>query len=114
MPKPGDRRKKRKFASAPKSKNKMRFSRKKHSKKKCALCAKGLHGMPHGKTSREQRAMAKTKRRPSAPFAGTLCGKCRKLIFEEAIKEHTGAKERGETEPGHREYIAVARAKIKQ
>ena len=62
------------------------FVRGKTGKISCALCEMPLHGVPHGKTVAEIGKMSKTEKRPSTPFGGVLCGKCRKLAAEEKAK----------------------------
>ena len=53
--------------------------------------------------------MSKSKRRPSALFAGVLCSKCRTLVVEEAAKINAGAKKPSEVELRLREYVAAVK-----
>lgn len=41
----------------------------------CATCGKPLAGVPRERPYK-MRTMAKTKKRPSRPFGGTLCSSC--------------------------------------
>jgi len=92
MPKRSDRTKKTKFRKKAIGKSERVFVRGKAGKHLCALCKKALHGVPHGKVGSKVRKLSKTKRRPTALFAGTLCTKCRSLVVEESAKVEAGAK----------------------
>ena len=93
MPRKSERSKKRKFRRKASGKSKPCFVSGKPGKHHCALCQAVLHGTPHGKAGSAVRKMSKSKRRPSALFAGTLCSKCRSLVVEEAAKVESGIKE---------------------
>ena len=104
MPNRSDRTKKKKFRKTG-SGTKRIFVKDKPGKHKCALCSRVMHGTPHGKTSAEVRKLAKTKRRPTALFAGILCNKCRGNIVEEAAKVEAKAKSFDEVELILRKYV---------
>ena len=57
-----------------------------------------MHGVPHGKANAKVKKLSKTKRRPTALFAGILCTKCRSLVACEAAKIEAGAKKPKEVE----------------
>lgn len=52
---------------------------------KCAICKKPLHGVPTRIPS-EIRKLPKSKRRPSRPFGGYLCGSCAREYFREKAR----------------------------
>lgn len=105
VPKKSDRSKKKKFRRKASGKAKRVFVKDKPGKHKCALCKKTLHGVPHGKTSAEVRKLSKTKRRPTALFAGVLCGSCRALVVGEAAKAEANAKKFGDIELRLQKYV---------
>ncbi len=51
------------------------YCRQKPKQAHCAGCGKPLAGVPRERPYRI-RTMAKTKKRPSRPFGGTLCSRC--------------------------------------
>ena len=51
------------------------YRRQKPKKAHCAECGKPLAGVPRERPHKI-RTMAKTKKRPSRPFGGTLCSGC--------------------------------------
>lgn len=104
MPKKSDRTKKKKFRKTG-SGTKRIFVKDKPGKHKCALCPRVMHGTPHGKTSSQVRKLAKTKRRPTALFAGILCNKCRGTVVEEVAKIEAGAKSMNDVELRLRKYV---------
>lgn len=82
MTSPGQKtRKKKKRRSAKGSRE--YYVRGKTGKQHCALCGSELHGAPHGKRVSGLGKMSKTEKRPSVPFGGVLCGKCRRIVAEE-------------------------------
>ncbi len=105
MPKRSDRSKKKKFRRTASGKAKRIFVKGKTGKHKCALCERILHGVPHGKTGAEVRKLAKTKRRPTALFAGVLCNKCRAKAVAEAAKVEAKAKKFEEVELRLQKYV---------
>jgi len=111
MPKRSDRSKKKKFRKTSGEKAKRIFVRGKTGKHHCALCEKVLHGVPHSKKPSEVRKLAKTKRRPSAIFAGVLCNQCRAQIAEEAAKVEAKAKKISEVELRFRIYVNQLKVK---
>jgi len=92
MPTRSERAKKKKFRRNAKGKSKTVFVKDKAGKHHCAICKAVLHGVPHGKSSAQVRKLAKTKRRPTALFAGVLCTKCRSKAVTEAAKVEAGVK----------------------
>ena len=113
LARPQNRWKKKKKYKSRYGETRIAYVREKTSKHKCNLCGKAMHGMPHGKTRSKTRKLSKTERRPSAPFAGTLCNICRKRVIEEAIKVGAGIKELGKTELRHRKFIEICLKKVK-
>jgi ribosomal protein L34E len=105
MPKKSDRSKKKKFRRKASGKSKRVFVKGKTGKHKCALCERVLHGVPHGKTSAEVRKLSKTKRRPTALFAGVLCSRCRAKAVAEAAKIKAKAKNFSEVELRLQKYV---------
>lgn len=106
---PNERRKKKKFIRTPGGRVKKVSIKKRGSRKKCALCSKPLNGTLRG---RKERKASKSKKRPSAPFAGVLCNNCRELVFEEAFKVKTGFKGIEEVELRTRDYVKEALKKV--
>jgi len=105
MPNRSERSKKTKFRRVAGSKSKRIFVKEKTSKHKCALCKGLLHGVPHGKTSAEVGKLSKTKRRPTAVFAGILCSKCRHLVVGEAAQVEAKAKKFDDVELRLQYYV---------
>ena len=105
MPKRSDRSKKTKFRRNASGKSERIFVKGKTKKHKCALCKGVLHGVPHSKTSAEVRKLAKTKRRPTALFAGVLCTKCRSKVVVEAAKAEAGIKKIEDIELRLQKYV---------
>ena len=106
---PSERRKKKKFKRTPGGKVKKTSIKKRGSRKKCALCSKPLSGTLRG---RKERKASKSKKRPSAPFAGVLCNNCRSLVFEEAFKVKAGVKGMEGVELRIRGYVEEALKKV--
>ncbi len=104
MPTKSDRSKKKKFRRTAKG-SKTVFARGKRGKHLCAVCGSVLHGVPHGKGPAEVRKLSKTKRRPTAVFAGILCSKCRSKVVEEAAKVEAGFKKSDEVELVLQRYV---------
>ncbi len=109
MPKRSERGKKRKFRRRASGKAKPYFAEGKSGKNCCALCGAVLHGTPHGKSASAVRQLGKSERRPSALFAGTLCGKCRTLVVEEAAKVDCKAKKLADVELRLQPYVACVK-----
>ena len=105
MPTRSERSKKKKFRRVGKGKSKKIFVNDKPGKHHCALCKGLLHGVPHGKNSSLVKKLAKTKRRPSALFAGILCTKCRSKVAVEAAKVEAGIKKTDKIEVRLKEYV---------
>ncbi len=105
MPTPGERTKKKKYRRTPGGKTKVYFERDRHGKASCALCNAKLAGVPR---QDEVRKLSKTEKRPSVPFGGVLCNKCRTSVIEEAIKIKEGIKKLEECKIGKRQYIEQA------
>ena len=111
MPNRSERSKKTKFRRVAGSKSKRIFVNGKTGKHKCALCKGILHGVPHGKTGTEVRKLSKTKRRPTALFAGILCSKCRHLVVMEAAQVEAKAKKFDEVELRLQDYVKQVKVK---
>ena len=71
---------------------KIKLVRGRTAKRKCGVCGKQLHGMPHGLAKCGIGQLSKTEKRPSAPFAGALCSDCRTIVAEETAKISSGKK----------------------
>ncbi len=91
MPKNFQKTKKKKKRKTPKTTREY-YDEEKTEKRKCGLCGEKLHGVPHGKRSSEVRKLSKTQKRPSVPFGGVLCSKCRRKVIAEKIKIKNGLK----------------------
>ncbi len=91
MTSPGQKTKKKKKRRIP-SGSREYYVRGKTGKRSCAICKGQLHGVPHGKKVAEISGMSKTEKRPSVPFGGVLCTKCRRQVFEEKAKVENGLK----------------------
>ncbi len=72
------------------------YKKNKPAKKKCVLCSRQLHGVPHGKSTAEISKLSKTQKRPNALFGGILCNKCREKVIREAALVKTGEKKKEE------------------
>ncbi|MCD4759628.1 50S ribosomal protein L34e [archaeon] len=71
--------------TTPGGKNKIHYTKRKSTKKKCKECGIQLPGMPHIIDSKFKN-LPKTKKRPQRPYAGVLCSKCmRKKIKEQVM-----------------------------
>jgi len=105
MPKRSDRSKKKKFRRSASGKSKRIFVKDKPGKHHCALCKRVLHGVPHGKDIAKVRKLGKTKRRPTALFAGVLCSKCRPMVVTEAAKVDAKVKKLDEVELRLQRYV---------
>lgn len=93
MPKRSERTKKKRYRRRISGKVRVDYIKGKLGKQKCAICKGVMQGVPHGKKKSEIRKLAKSKKRPSVMFGGVLCGSCRNVVFEEAIKvKHRGKK----------------------
>ena len=73
-------------------KTKIVYKKNKPAKKKCALCDRQLHGVPHSKSISEISKLSKTQKRPNVIFGGVLCNKCRENIIREAALVKTKEK----------------------
>ena len=91
MTTPGQKTKKKKKRRTP-SGSREYYVREKTAKRSCAICKGQLHGVPHGKTVAGVSKLSKTEKRPSVPFGGVLCTKCRRQVFEERAKVENGLK----------------------
>lgn len=112
MPKRHERRKKKKFRRTPSGKSKQHYGKKKHSKHRCTICNRVLHGLPHGKRKHEVSRLSKSKRKPSVLLAGIVCGKCRQKIVEEAAKVKYGLKKINDVDLRMRKYVKRVEKKI--
>ena len=83
------------------------FVRGKTGKRCCAICGSELQGVPHGKTRAELGKMSKTEKRPSVPFGGVLCTKCRRIVAEEEAKLNNGLKALGSVDLRIRKYVKI-------
>lgn len=110
MPTPGERSKKKKFKKTIKE-TKIVYGKKKAKKRKDPLTKKVLSGVPHGK-KKGKLNIAKTKKRPTAPFGGVLSGESRKKIIEETIKVKLGLKKINDVSLKEKKYIEQAKKKI--
>ena len=109
MTKPGDKTKKKKKRRVT-SGSREYFEREKTSKAVCGLCGSQLHGMPHGKKVSEVSKMSKTEKRPSVPFGGVLCTKCRRMVAEERAKLESGTKQASEIEIRIKKFVGIKEA----
>lgn len=91
MPTRAERGKERKFVRAPGG-TRIKYFTGKSGKHQCAACGEVLHGVPHGKSKCSTKKLPKSGRRPSVPFGGVLCTKCRTLVFEEGAMVQCGIK----------------------
>ncbi len=111
MPKRSDRNKKTKFRKGGQEKSKRVFEKGKTKKHSCALCEGMLHGVPHSKRPAEVKKLAKTKRRPTALFAGILCTKCRSLVATEVAKVEAKVKTIDDVELRLQKYVKQVKVK---
>ena len=111
MPNKSERRKLRSFRKSAKG-TKMINVTKKHSKLRCALCDKQLHGVTHGKTSSETKCTSKSAKRPTGAFAGILCGSCRSMVTLEAVKVKAGVKSLSDLDLTVKQYVQQLDKKV--
>jgi ribosomal protein L34E len=111
MPTPGERSKKKKFIRTIK-KVKIVHPKKKAKKQTDPITGKKLAGVPHGK-KKGKLNIAKTKKRPTAPFGGILSGKSRKKVIEETIKVKLGLKKIEDVSLSEKKFVEQANKKIK-
>lgn len=109
MTSPGQKTKKKKKRKTSKG-SKNYFVREKTAKHKCGICNSQLHGVPHGKKVSETGKMSKTEKRPSVPFGGVLCGKCRRVVAEEQAKVENGLKKLDAVDLKVRKYLTFKEA----
>ncbi|MDP6670220.1 MAG: 50S ribosomal protein L34e [archaeon] len=109
MTNPGQKTMKKKKRRTP-SGSKEYYVREKTGKRSCAVCKKPMHGVPHGKTVAEVSKLSKTKKRPSVPFGGVLCTKCRRQVFEEKAKVENGLKKAEDVDLLINNYIGIKEA----
>ncbi len=95
---------KRKKRCTPK-KTKVYYVREKTGKRICGLCSGILMGIPHGKTDSKINALSKTEKRPSVPFGGVLCSKCRRKIISEKVKIEAGIKKIDDLEHNTKKFV---------
>lgn len=84
------------------------FKSARHSKKRCAITGSVLHGVGHGKTISQTRAMSKTEKRPSVAFGGILSASARKQVFEESAAIKSGEKKLSDVNLSYRKYVSQA------
>ncbi len=106
MVSPGQKTKKKKKRRVVKS-TKEYYVREKTAKHKCGICKAELHGVPHGKKVSEVSKLSKTKKRPSVPFGGVLCTKCRRIVAEERGKVENKLKDVSDVEIKIRQFLNV-------
>ncbi len=92
MPRPSHRTSKKRFYRAVGGDTRIKYLNNKPGKHHCANCGGGLHGVPHSKGVVGTRKLSRSARRPSALFAGKLCGKCRTSAVSEAAMVKSGFK----------------------
>ena len=109
MPTPGERAKKKKKKRTAKG-SKEYYVRGKTAKHSCAVCAGQLHGVPHGKIMAKVGKMSKTEKRPSVPFGGMLCTKCRRVVAEEKAKLEAGTKKLEEVDFKIKKFLVATEA----
>lgn len=112
MPTKSDRRKHRVYRKSAKE-TRLVVKSGKASNMECALCHARLHGVPHGKKVNALKKLSKTQRRPTAPFAGILCGNCREATVIEAIKVAIGQKKMNDVELRVQPYVQQLKARVK-
>jgi ribosomal protein L34E len=105
--------KRKKFTRTISGKTRVRKGKKKTGKQHCSLCGRKLQGTPSGKTIAEIARLGKTKKRPSAMFAGILCGKCRTRIIDEAIMARQKSKNIEQAEITEQKFIKQALGMMK-
>ncbi|MAG21980.1 MAG: 50S ribosomal protein L34e [Candidatus Diapherotrites archaeon] len=106
MTSPGQKTKKKKKRRSAKG-SKEYYVREKTSKRQCGVCGGILQGVPHGKKDSEVRKLSKTQRRPSVPFGGVLCTKCRRIVAVEKAKVENDLKKIKDVDLKLRKYLGV-------
>jgi len=97
------------YRKTPAGRIKIYFEKKqKKGKAKCALCGRTLLGTSN------QRKRGKSKKRPTAMFAGELCNICRTAVIEEAIKVAQKIKKLKSCDIAQRKYIEQALKSFEQ
>ncbi len=104
MVKPAERTLKKKFRRRAKGKATEYFEREKKGKKKCALCGTGIAGTKKAGKARKE---SKSQKRPSAPFGGELCNRCRHAVVQEAIKVREGIKKESDVGMKQRRLVKI-------
>lgn len=113
MPTPGQKTKKKKKRRTAKG-CKDYYVREKTGKHHCAICGHELHGVPHGKINVMVSKLSKTEKRPSVPFGGILCTKCRRLVIEQETMVKNGFKKIDGVDFKARKFFASASDRIAQ
>ncbi len=113
MTKPSDKTKKKKFRRSVKGKSKAFYDKAKKAKHKCGLCKNTLLGVPHSKGPGKITKLSKTQKRPSVPFGGVLCTKCRTKVIDEAVKIISKEKKENELEMKPKNYVMQMVKRIK-
>lgn len=108
MPKPSNRTAGKKFYRAVGGETRVTYLENRPGKHHCANCGGVLHGVPHGKGVAGARRLSHSQRRPSALFAGKLCGRCRSTAVEEAAKVKTGLKALADVGLSLKPFVAEA------
>ena len=68
--------------TTPGGKHKIEYHKRKHSKLRCSMCGKELHGVPTIVKGR-----SKSEKVPNRPYAGVYCSSCmRKVVKEKVMK----------------------------
>lgn len=104
--------KRKKFSRTVSGRVKARSSGKKTAKRTCSHCGVMLHGMPHGLQASKAKALGKSKRRPSAIFAGVLCSKCRRKAMDEAIMVKQNSKSPAGVDLSMKAFVEKAMEKL--
>ena len=69
----------------PSSKVKIHYEKKKQKRMHCAVCKKPLLGMPNVRFFKLH-SLPKSQKRPSRPYAGTLCSRCLREKLKEKVR----------------------------
>lgn len=73
------------FTRMPSSYSKLVYKRRRPGKINCSHCGQELHGVLNNLVIRLKN-MPKTTKRPSRPYAGTLCSACGREMLKEAAR----------------------------
>jgi len=89
MPRPAHRSRsmRRVFRKLPGGRTTIHYRKKRPSKPKCGSCGAVLVGVSSERAYKMQ-GMSKSKKRPSRPFGGMLCGKCTKNLVKKQVRKN--------------------------